>query len=268
MFANHGRAKVRKMKELFAGIDTKAGTMPTFVVHPQQHGPFPAVILYMDFWGAREELYDIARWVATVGYCCVVPDLYYRQGTVLNEIHDRLGRMVSLDRLDEATRAKVLAPLEQLSDAEAMADTDAVLQFLAHSRSVRAGAKGCFGYCLGGRLALRAGGRFPDQFKACASLHGTRLVADGTDSPHLIAGKLQGEFYCGFGANDPFTPPATITQLAAAMNSGAVQYSYVVHTGAEHGYALPNRDVNKMAALRDWEQILAMFNRQLTPYRN
>src|SRR5262249_52172199 len=74
-----------RVKERFADIVTSAGTMRTLVVHPEQDGPFPAVILYMDFWGVREELFDIARWVATVGYCCLVPDLYYRQGSVHNE---------------------------------------------------------------------------------------------------------------------------------------------------------------------------------------
>jgi len=254
------------MKEQFADIAAAAGTMRTFVVHPQQHGPFPAVILYMDFWGAREELYDIARWVATVGYCCAVPDLYYRQGIVLNEIHDAEGRMVSLDRLDAAASAKVLAPLHKLSDAEAMDDTGALLQFLAGLTAVRNGAAGCFGFCLGGRLALRAAARFADRIKAAASLHGSRLVTDGDDSPHLSAGNIQGEFYCGFAEHDPYTPPQTPAQIAAAMQSSRAAYRYEVHAGTAHGYALPNRDIyDKAAALRDWELILAMFRRQIPP---
>ena len=68
------------MKERFVEIPTAAGRMETFVTHPEQDGPFPPVILYMDVWGMREELYDLARRVATVGYYCVVPDWYYRQG--------------------------------------------------------------------------------------------------------------------------------------------------------------------------------------------
>jgi carboxymethylenebutenolidase len=33
------------------------------------------VVVYMDVWGIREELYDIARRIATAGYYAVVPDL-------------------------------------------------------------------------------------------------------------------------------------------------------------------------------------------------
>jgi carboxymethylenebutenolidase len=196
-----------------------------------------------------------------------VPDLYYRQGTILNEIRNTDGKTVSLNRLDDATRAKVLAPLQKFSDAEALDDTAAVLRFFDKHRTVHAGAKGCFGFCLGGRLALRAAARFPETFKAAASLHGTRLVSEDENSPHRAVHKIQGEVYCGFGANDPFTPPATVAALAAAMASAAAPYSYTVHASAEHGYALPDRDVyDKQAALRDWEAILAMFHRRIPPY--
>ena len=55
------------MIEDLVAIPTPAGTMETFIAHPGEGGPFPAVILYMDVWGVREELYDIARGVAAVG---------------------------------------------------------------------------------------------------------------------------------------------------------------------------------------------------------
>jgi len=254
------------MRERFANVATPAGTMKTFMVQPERPGPFPAVILYMDFWGVREELFDIARWLATDGYCCAVPDLYYRQGAIPNEIYDRQGKMVSLSRLDQATRARVLEPLQKLTDAEAMEDTAALLRFLTAQPSVRAGAKGCFGYCLGGRMAIRAAGSFADEIKAGASMHGSRLVYDGETSPHLLAKHFQGEFYCGFAAHDPYTPADTPAQIEAAMRSSPARYGFNIHAGAEHGYALPNRDIyDKQATLRDWEMILAMFHRQLPP---
>ena len=38
-----------------------------------------------------------------------------------------------------------------------------------------------------------------------------------------------------------------------------------VHANTDHGYALPDRDIyNKVATMRDWELILAMFRRQLS----
>jgi hypothetical protein len=75
-------------------IPTRDGRMETFIIHPEQDGPFPAVVVYMDFWGMREELFDIARRIATVGYYCLVPDLYYRQGKVRTEF-EGLGEVVT-----------------------------------------------------------------------------------------------------------------------------------------------------------------------------
>src|SRR5689334_9659226 len=74
-----------RMKENIINITTDDGSVDTFVTHPSEGGQFPPVFIFMDVWGLREELFDVARRVATVGYFCVVPNLYYRQGRVRNE---------------------------------------------------------------------------------------------------------------------------------------------------------------------------------------
>ncbi len=146
----------------------------------------------------------------------------------------------------------------------AMADIGAVLKFLG-GEPVREGPKGTIGYCLGGRLALAAAAEFPDQFRASASMHGTRLVSDKPDSPHRFVDKMRGEIYCGFAEHDDLAPPSTIETLGRLFKDQAgVRYRYNVHPGTEHGYALPDRDIfDKAAANRDWENIFAMFRRQL-----
>src|SRR3546814_13480399 len=56
------------------------GAMETFVVRPDRGGPFPVVFFLMDAPGIREELRDMARRLATVGYLVLLPNLYYRAG--------------------------------------------------------------------------------------------------------------------------------------------------------------------------------------------
>jgi carboxymethylenebutenolidase len=106
---------------------------------------------------------------------------------------------------------------------------------------------------------------FPDQFHASASMHGTRLVSDHSDSPHRSVDKMRGEIYCGFAEHDGLAPPSTIETLGKLFKGAAnVRYRYNVHSGTEHGYALPDRDIfAKAAANRDWENIFAMLRRQL-----
>ena len=53
------------MIEHHIDIKTPDGLMNTFVVHPEENGPFPVIFFYMDAPGKREELHDMARRFAT-----------------------------------------------------------------------------------------------------------------------------------------------------------------------------------------------------------
>jgi carboxymethylenebutenolidase len=253
------------MIEKMVDVVTADGSMDAFMVHPEEGGPFPSVIVLMDIWGLREELFDVARKIATVGYHVTVPNFWYRRGKVRYEFRDESGRMRSLNVIPQAVQDEMAANMRQVTDAMAIADIGAVLKFF-DGEPVRKGPKGTIGYCLGGRLSLSAAAAYPDQFRASASLHGTAMVSDAPDSPHRSVDKMRGEIYCGFGEHDRFTPPPVRETLAKVMaGNPAVRFRGNVHLGADHGYALPDRDVfDKAAANRDWENIFAMYRRQLS----
>ncbi len=254
------------MRERIAAVATLDGSMETFIVHPEQDGPFAAIVLYMDVWGIREELYDIARRIATVGYYCAVPALYDRLGRVRHEFRDANNRMISLHALPEADRQRVAAPLSRLSDTMVAADTGALLDYFDKDETVKPGAMGSAGYCMGGRHVMTVAAAFPDRFRASAGLHPTSLISDRPDSPHLVADRLRGEFYCGFAETDAYASLPMILELDALLAQCPVRYRREIHAGAVHGYALPDRDIHhKQAANRDWELMFAMYRRQLGP---
>ena len=91
-------------------------------------------------------------------------------------------------------------------------------------------------------------GAYPERFIAGASLHGTQLVSGRDDSPHRVAERLHGELYCGFAEKDPNATPPIRQALSEAFAGCPVDYSYEVHPGAEHGYALPDRDIHDKRA--------------------
>src|SRR5437870_7076994 len=160
------------MIEKTAAILTADGRMETFITYPEEGGPFAPVVVYMDVWGLREELYDIARKIAVVGYYVLLPDLYYRQGRVRHQWRDADGRMISLHNLDPERQAQVRAPLQQLSDSMVVADSGAILDFIDRGEPVRPGAVGSLGYCMGGRHVICVGAAYPGRFVAAARLHG------------------------------------------------------------------------------------------------
>lgn len=244
---------------------THEGNMKTFVACPGEGGPFAPVILYMDIWGIREELREIARRIAGAGYAAILPDFYYRQGDdVHTEIYGDDGRMISLHKLDKAAEARVQGPRANLSGKMVMDDTAALLRFIDGEAAMKPGPVGTIGWCMGGWMVFAAAGTFPERLQAGASLHGTRLISDKPDSPHLLVDKFRGELYAGFGELDHLTPPAMAKELGRMLERGTVEYRAEIHAGAEHGYALPDRDIfDASAADRDWAQIFAMWRRVL-----
>jgi carboxymethylenebutenolidase len=249
-------------------IPTAAGKMETFITHPEQKKRYPAVILYMDVWGVREVLYDLARRIGTVGYYVLVPDVYYRQGRIRTNFRDEHGRAISLAKLDKATQEKVLEPQKHLTDAMVIEDAGSILEFIDRQHAVKPGPVGTIGYCMGGRHVLQVGAQYPEHIKAMASLHGTTIISDQKDSPHRTVGKLQGEVYCGFAETDAYAPLSMVEEWNALIKPCKVAYQFKIHIGAHHGYALPDRDLHdKQASDRDWEVIFDVFRRRLAPYQ-
>src|SRR5438128_494570 len=127
------------MRERFVEIKTAGGVMEAFVTHPEDNRPFSAVIIYMDIWGVREELYDIARRVGAVGYYCMVPDFYYRQGKRIHfEFRNEKNQTISINRLDRQALREIQAR-PKLSNKMVIDDTGAILEFLRGAEHVRRG---------------------------------------------------------------------------------------------------------------------------------
>ncbi len=253
------------MMQKHVDIATPRGPIDCYVAHPQGSGLlFPLVLLFMDVWGLREELFGLARRVAAQGYYCLLPNLFYRQGKLRYEKRDAAGRMVSFDTLPKDMQEEMRGRSDKIDRASTREDIAALLDF-CRGEPVDPGPAGSIGFCLGGREAFYAAQEFPDRFRANASLHGTALVTDAPDSPHKLAHLMRGELYCGYGERDRFAAPEALAALERALGGRSdLSYRFHLHHGAGHGYALPDRDIHDHAAAEtDWREIFAMFDRVL-----
>ncbi len=170
------------MKEQILDIPTKDGAIETFVCHPERGGPCPPVLFLMDAPGIREELYDMARRLATVGYYVLLPNLYYRAGKDTKYGADVLEKGSAEQARMRAVRTKMTIP-------PVMDDVAALIAFADSQKESKKGPVGTHGYCMSGPYSLAAAARYPDRIAAAASFYGTWLVSDAVESPHLTLGK-------------------------------------------------------------------------------
>jgi carboxymethylenebutenolidase len=234
-------------------IPTRDGVMNSFVTHPEEGGPFPPVLFYMDAPGKREELHRMARRIATVGYYVVLPNLYYRR-----------TREFSMERT-EAGMAKMFDMMKHLSNQLVVEDTEALLRFVDGEPEARPGPVGAVGYCMSGPFVVAAAAAYPERFAATASIYGARMVTKHPDSAHRLVDKIAGEIYFACAEIDQWAPKEQIAELDAALSKAGVDYRIEWYPGAHHGFAFPEREgiYDEPSAERHWERLFALFARNL-----
>lgn len=241
------------MLEQEIGIKTRDGEMNTFVTCPEEGGPFPAVLFYMDAPGKREELHDMARRIATVGYYVALPNLYYRR-----------TREFAMERSEPGMR-RMFEMMSHLSNTLVVQDTEALLAFVDSQPQVRRGPVGAVGYCMSGPFVLAAAAHHPERIAATASIYGARLITDQPDSAHRSLDRIRGELYLACAEIDRWAPKEQIDELGRILAASGVRHRIEWYPGAEHGFAFPQREgiYHKPSAERHWERILALFARNL-----
>lgn len=235
-------------------IATKDGACTTFITHPEREGPHPVVVFLMDAPAIREELRDMARRIAAVGYYVMLPNLYYRDGEM------ELGP-ISQDP-NSPMRKKMFELMNGLSIRMVLEDVETMIGFADGDAAADARRIGVIGYCMSGRFALCAAPRWPDRVKATASLYGVKLVTDQDNSPHLQAKNAPAEFYIACAETDHWAPLDMVRQMQKELAgaNGEVE----LYPGVEHGFAFPGRHCfDKPAAERHWERLFSLFRRNL-----
>ena len=244
------------MIEQTLDIATKDGAMETFSVRPDR-AAHPPVLLLMDAPGVREELCDMARRLASVGYAVLLPNLYYRAGR-----DTKYGPQVLVHGSPEhqrmrAVRTKMMIP--PVTD-----DIAAMIGYLDAAQGVRAGPIGVHGYCMSGPYALAAAARYPARIAAAASYYGTWLVSDAVESPHLTLGKGKAELYIACAEIDELAPLTMVEELRGLFKKSGSPGELELYPGVHHGFAFPQRKVyDKPAAERHWERLIALYRRRL-----
>ncbi len=242
------------MSEQEVLVTTKYGTMPSFAACPDGPGAWPAVILYMDAPGIREELRNMARRIAKHGYFCLLPDLYYRLGHLRFDI----------PRRNETMSVVIRGAMNSLTNAGVADDTGGMLGFLDAQEKVKPGPIGCVGHCMSGSFITTVAARYSSRMAAAASLYGVSIVTDKEDSPHLLLDQVKGELYFAFAEVDPSVPDNVVPTLKKALKKAGVKSTVKTLPGTHHGYQFVARpDYLPNAAEETWDELFDLWKRNL-----
>jgi len=241
------------MTETDTDIPTADGAMNTRVVSPDGDGPHPVVLFYMDAFGVREELHEMARRLAAKGYLVLLPNLYYRETRRfvmkageegMNEMRAMMGRL----RIDLVNR-----------------DTRAMLDFLDTHPVADARRVGAVGYCMSGPFVFAGATEFPDRIAAIASIHGANMVTERADSPHRAAARLRCEAYVACAEVDKWASTADMAVLERELQASGAPFRLEWYPGAQHGFVFPSRSgaYEHASAERHWQRLFDLFARRL-----
>ncbi|KOU19033.1 dienelactone hydrolase [Streptomyces sp. WM6372] len=240
-------------------IPTADGQADAFAAFPDGGGRHPGVLLYMDAFGVRPVLEEMARELAGHGYYVLVPNVYYRHGPIpVVELPEHITAEIR-----PALFRQLMPLIEAHTTERALRDADAYLRFLTAQPEVSTGPVAAIGYCMGAVLAMRTATAHPGRVAAVAGFHPAPLVKDAPDSPHRLVAKLTAEVHLGLAETD--MTPEEISELSQALDAAGVDYACEIYPGTVHGFTMSDTSAFAPSALqRHWARLLPLLDRTLS----
>ena len=202
------------------------------------------VLVIQEVTGVNSHIRNVARRVAELGYVAVAPDLYHRTVTHFEGSYDDLAPAVA--------HAKAMVP------ANLVADLHAVYQWVVNDAQADDGRVVAWGFCMGGRVALRANMLLP--LRGAVSFYGGA-------SPELLAdvGRSHGPILLAWGGRDAHITYETRRSLVEALAKARKSYVDVEFSEAEHGFFCDERASYHVPSARQaWALTQTFFEDRLS----
>ncbi len=228
-------------------------SIPAYVAHPVQSGPWPLVVVIQEVFGVNEHIQTVTQRIAQAGYCAIVPHIYHRQAPYFavgySEADLALGRKYKV-----GTNA-----------AELLQDIHGAIVYSQSHLGASAERVGCIGLWFGGHVAYLTA-PLP-MMAATASFYGAGIVnsTPGGGEPTITqTHNIQGTLYGFFGMVDPLIPATDIDAIEAALQAASVEHRIFRYPDAGHGFFCDRRASYHAAAADDaWKQVHLLFHNKL-----
>jgi carboxymethylenebutenolidase len=205
-----------------------------YLARPEGNGPFPGVIVVQEWWGLNDHIKDLANRFAEEGFVALAPDLY--RGVVATE-PDTARRLVMELDLDTA--------IGQIQSG---------IDYLLAQDFARGDTLGTVGFCMGGRLVLKAATQTP-AIGATIAFYGTPLLPDEV-VPDMAP--VMGNY----GSLDGGIHIVSINNMRDALDAAGIENDIKVYEGARHAFFNDTRPSHHEEASADaWTRTLEWFRK-------
>jgi dienelactone hydrolase len=192
------------------------GPFDSMAVYDPSAGTQPGMLLFPNFFGAKEWDFAKAEEFAAMGFKVLVVD-YYGQGKRGTDMESSAALMT-----------------EFVSDRAAMRDRlmDAYAE-LKKLPGVDAGKCVAIGFCLGGKCVL-------DLARAGADIKGGVVFHGVYDPPPFANAAMTAKLLVCHGWNDPLCPPEATVALANELTTSGVDWQIVSYGHTGHAFTADN----------------------------
>lgn len=217
---------------------TELGGVEGYLSRPLGKGPFPGLIVIMEWWGLNPQIMNIADRFAAAGYLAFAPDLY-------NGEQARIGDGAKASELSQKYGPGVPNRLAQIYDA-------------LKDHPDCSGKVGSVGFCFGGRMSLALGIERP--LDAVCTFYG-----GGMQQLFGQLDRLNAPVLGLFGDQDQSIPPGTVEEFDKLLDKIGVEHEVIVYPNSGHAFFRDNDlSAYKPEAAKDaWQRVSKFFHKNL-----
>lgn len=192
------------------------GPYESTFVYDDAAGSQPGLLLFPNFFGAKQWDIDKAAVLTQLGYKVLVVD-YYGQGKRGTDMESSTALMHELVTDRAVMRDRLLGALTELKGLP----------------GVDQHRLGAIGFCLGGKCVL-------DLARAGADIKGGVVFHGVYDAPPFPNAKMTAKLLVCHGWNDPLCPPDATVALAKELTAANVDWQLIAYGNTGHAFTSDN----------------------------
>ena len=227
-------------------IPIAGGEISGYCAYPAKGANFSTILVAHDVFGVSEQMQDVVRRLAKLGYYAICPDLFSRQG----------GPGKSTDELDIMRTV-----VSKVVDADFVSDLDATVAFAKKSGKADVKKVGIVGFGWGGRAAWVYAAHDP-KLKAGVSFYG--FLQPSRDpkgqSALALASQIKVPMLGLYGAKDDYIMESDATMMRNALAANK-KSDIVIFPGVKHGFVADDRaSYDPKTAADGWDRMSVWFH--------